>query len=280
MRIAIFAALPQEYRPFQQLTSNWRRISRQPVPVFRRYSGDKECFLVETGMGNPGIAEALRLALDWQPLDLILSIGFAGSLGEDLRVGRVVLATGFATAGIPLPVPLPSRLRLDPSPRLQEFCREHRIAKAQLVTVRRPQAKTLLRKEVGNIPAIVDMETTLAAQAAWHRGIPFLCLRAISDGPGDDIDWDLDLVTDGHGRVRMGRAALALLEQPSLIGSFWTLWRNARQAAYQLAPVLAALVELDAAELSALVRNSQLTPAPGPGGPPRANGENPPGGCE
>jgi adenosylhomocysteine nucleosidase len=276
MRIAIFAALPQEYRLFQKLTSNWRRISRKPAPVFQRCSGDQECFLVETGMGDTGIAEALRLALDWQPLDLILSTGFAGSLWEDPGVGRVVLATGFAAAGDPLA----PRLGLNPSPQLREFCREHQVETAHLVTVRRPRAKALLREEVGNIPAMVDMESAWAAQAAWRSGIPFLCLRAISDGPGAEIDWDLDLVTDGAGRVRAGRVVLAMLEKPALIGSFWTLWRSARQAARQLAPVLAALVELSSTELGALVRSSHLTLAPAAKGPSRANRENPPGGFE
>jgi adenosylhomocysteine nucleosidase len=280
MRIAIFAALPQEYRLFQKLTSNWRRILRQPVPVFQRCSADQEWFLVETGMGDTGIAAALRVALDWQPLDLILSTGFAGSLREDLGVGRVVLATGFAAAGTPLSVALPSRLCLNPSPQLRDFCRKHQVATAHLVTVRRPRAKALLREEVGDLPAIVDMESAWVAQAAWRSGTPFLCLRAISDGPGDAIDWDMDLVTDGQGRVRMGRAVLAMVEKPSLIGSFWTLWRKAQQAAHQLAPVLAALVELSAPELRALVRTSQLTVAPAPKGALRADRESPPGGFE
>jgi nucleoside phosphorylase len=273
MRIAIVAALPQEYRPFQKMTRDWTVIAKQPLRVFHRSSADKECFLVETGMGKQHLEAALHHALPLESLDLILSTGFAGSLWEGFGVGQVVLATGFTFWGSACPTAPPTSLRFDPSAPLTQFCLQHDIQEAQLVTVDRPQPKTQLSRRKGHIPAVVDMESALVAHLAWRQGIPCLCLRAVSDGLQDEIDLDLDRIADRQGRIRLVKVLLAMLEKPSLMGSFWRLWRHSTRAARQLARVLAALLNLSAGSLSALIRESRLAPEPEAGGP-RASEEN------
>jgi nucleoside phosphorylase len=280
MRIAIVAALPQEYRQFQKLTRDWAVISKQPLRVFHRHSADKECFLVETGMGKQHLEAALHNALPLESLDLILSTGFAGSLWEGFAVGQVVLATGFTFWGSTRPAAPSTSLRFEPSARLARFCRQHDIQEAQMVTVERPQPKMQLSRRMGHIPAVVDMESALVAHLAWRQGIPCVCLRAVSDGLRDEIDLDLDLIADSRGRIRLARVLLAMLEKPSLMGSFWHLWRHANRAARQLAWVLAALLTLSAGSLSVLVRESRLVPEPEAGEPPRTNEENPSSGGE
>jgi nucleoside phosphorylase len=261
MRIAILAALPQEYRPFQRLFRTWRPLFWQPFRVFFHRTASCELFLVETGMGNHQAEKAARHAFGMAPLDLIVSTGFAGSLCRDLPVGQVVCARDLAVWATSASIPVVDRFHISTPARLASFCEAQDILSARVLTLERPHPKTVLTRHTGTIPTVVDMESVLVAEMAYRRGIAFLCLRAVSDALTDEIAWDLDAVADSKGRVRIPKVLTALLRKPALLASFYRLWRNSREAGQHLAQALTAVLRFPDHDLQALIRGLQLLPA-------------------
>lgn len=85
----------------------------------------------------------------------------------------------------------------------------------------------------------VDMESADAARLCQEAGIPFTCLRAISDDCHSALSPQLVEVLC-QGEVAPGRLMGAVLRQPGLIAELWRLARDTRRAARQLADALAA----------------------------------------
>jgi adenosylhomocysteine nucleosidase len=275
IRVAILAALPQEYRPFKIITGSWRSLTRRPFKVFLHRTARCELFLVETGMGGEQAEEATRHLLTVTPLDLIVSTGFAGSLNLDLPVGQVVCARDLAVWDPTATIPRVERFRLGAPPLLNAFCETQGIQTTGVVTLDRPYPKTVLARYVGSTPTVVDMESAEIAEMAYRRGIAFLCLRAVSDALKDRIEWDLENIIDKRGRVHIAKVLTMLLKKPTVLASFHRLWRNSRHAGRRLAQSLSALLQWPEEDLRELIRELQLLPVAPRGPRPPANGADP-----
>jgi nucleoside phosphorylase len=262
MRIIIFTALPQEYRPFQKRMGKWRQLARQPVRLFQHATADREILLVETGMGPKRLQQAFAAALRDGPADLILCTGFAGSLWKGFQVGQVVLGGRLAFCRPSSRHPMAEAFHFHPSPGLVAFCGTHHIETAGMITVQQPQDKFLLARYAGSMPSVMDMESADLAQLAFHNSIPFLALRAVSDALHDVIDYSLEEISDQTGRVRIPLVLRTILKKPLLCRSFAISRRRAQMAALHLGQTLSALLRLPHPVLSALVRECRLLPVP------------------
>ena len=262
MRIIMFAALPQEYRPFQKRMGKWRQLAHQPAPLFRHATADREVLLVETGMGSKRLKQAFAAALQGGRADLILCTGFAGSLWHGFQVGQVLLGGRLAFCNPSSQHSMAEAFHFHPSPGLVAFCGAHHVETASMITVPQPQDKCLLARYAGSMPSVMDMESAHLAQLAFHHSIPFLALRAVSDALQDVIDYSLEEISDETGRVRIPLVLLAILKKPLLCRSFAVSWRRAQKAALHLAQTLSALLRLPHPDLSALVRECRLLPVP------------------
>ena len=271
IHIAILAALPEEYRPFQRLFGTWRQLIRQPFPVFFQRTGECELFLVETGMGNQQAEDAAGHVLTMTPLDLMISTGFAGSLCRDLPVGQVVRADKLASWSPTAAIPVTDKFRVSDAPRFVTFCEVFRVQPVRVLTLERPHSKTELAEFSRSIPTVIDMESTVVAEMAYRQGVAFLCLRAVSDAHGDAIDWDLGAIVDSRGRVRIPKVLSTSLRRPALLASFYDLWRSSRKAGRRLAETLSALLRLPEDDLQALIRELRLLPLTSTGSQHSAN---------
>ncbi len=180
---------------------------------------------------------ALAWLLSGPPLDgvpyrpsLVLSAGFSGAVVPGLGVGDLVLASEVCDAnGAAWPATWPT----GDSP--------HR--RGRLLTVPHilgaPAEKRRLGERSGAVA--VDMETAVVARLCTAAGVPFGCLRVISD----DVDTPLseallDVLRDG--RVRPARLAAAVLRRPSLMAELLRLAAHTRKAAKRLAEGLDGLL--------------------------------------
>jgi adenosylhomocysteine nucleosidase len=201
--------------------------------------------VLETGIG----AAHMQAALDWvlsQPIldgnryrpRLIISAGFSGALDEDRRLGDLVLATEMADLeGNRWPTTWPGPL--PPGPGLPPLHRGRLLAVSYLVA--NPEDKRNLSRTHGAVA--VDMETATVARLCSTQGVPFGCLRVISD----DIRTPLSprLVTlFSEGRLSPLRVLRALLASPRLAAELWRLARQTRYAARELGKALAELLAL------------------------------------
>jgi adenosylhomocysteine nucleosidase len=102
-----------------------------------------------------------------------------------------------------------------------------------------PQAKRELGDRHGAVA--VDMESAAAARLCHEHGVPFGCLRAVSD------DLDTPLSPELVGLLRDGRpSALAVLSalarRPKVAAELWKLAANTCTAARRLGEALGALL--------------------------------------
>ena len=106
------------------------------------------------------------------------------------------------------------------------------------------------------------------AQVAAEKGIPFLSLRAISDGPRAPIPFNLGEVMDENANLHVVRMLKAIARRPGTVLQFGRLSRNSRIAAdnalaYGMAAGVVAFVILTlAANLLAAVLSMIANPIP------------------
>jgi adenosylhomocysteine nucleosidase len=192
--------------------------------------------VLETGLGAHAVESALGWLLSEPRLGnvpyrpaLVLSAGFSGALCSDLDVGDLVLADEVAdTAGNRWPATWPGPL---PPGEWRPPLRRGRLLTAPALAGA-PEAKRQLGVEHDALA--VDMETAVIARLCQRHGVPFGCLRAISDRQATPLSPGLVDVLSG-GRVLPWRLAGALLRRPGLLPELWRLAGQTRRAARQLA---------------------------------------------
>ncbi|HEY2711882.1 MAG TPA: hypothetical protein VGI60_05150 [Chthoniobacterales bacterium] len=148
--IAVTFAHPSESRDFVRLT--------HPRP--------NEIQIFHTGVGGKTCRERLEPFLKSQPIDLLISSGFAGGIDPSLGVGDLLLAENHS------------------APQLLERAREILIARVgKLATTERVVEGAAERERLAkeHRAVAVDMETEWIARACAAHQIPMLSLRAISD---------------------------------------------------------------------------------------------------
>jgi nucleoside phosphorylase len=197
--------------------------------------------VVETGIGARAVEQALAWIFSepklgracYQPSWLVFA-GFAGSLADDLAIGDLVLATEVVgNDGRRTATTWPSTV-LSQSPPLR---RGAILSATQLIVD--PNEKRRLGQT--HQALAVDMESATFARLCSQRGVPFGCLRAISDDIHTPLAPELVALL-AEGRVSWWRALLALARRPSLAGEFRRLARDTRVAADRLAEALGSLL--------------------------------------
>jgi adenosylhomocysteine nucleosidase len=227
-RILILAALPQEYSPLKRLIPSWRRIQRRPFAKFAVNLPGKEVILAECGMGPKSAGKVLEAELASFNPDLVIFSGFAGGLHPDLKVGIVCFVTsaGRVNADAVFDFSVPDAIA--------HFLAQNHIRPVLAISATAPGDKRALSALACGQPAVLDMETSMIAEAALHHGIPFICFRAVSDAVGDELGFNLGAITDGRGRVRLAGVLAAVIRKPSTVKAFYLSWRRSRLAAGNL----------------------------------------------
>jgi adenosylhomocysteine nucleosidase len=170
--------------------------------------------LLASGPGPRLVSEALR---EKRAVDGIVSVGFCGALDPSLAIGDIVVSVG----------------EVD-SPR--RFVRGEILSTDRVVVT--AAEKRALRERTG--AAAVEMESAAVAAKAREWGVPFRCIKVVSDTAGQDMPLDFNEYRDAAGQFSRGRIALAALRRPlTLIPALLRLDRNCRIAAGKLGEFLA-----------------------------------------
>jgi adenosylhomocysteine nucleosidase len=171
--------------------------------------------LVANGPGPELVSEVLQ---ERKNVDGIVSTGFCGALDPALRVGDIVVAdaSGLADASVTSPLAFVRGpvLTLD------------RVA----VTAGEKRA---LRTRTGALA--VEMEACTVEAKAREWGVPFRCVKVVSDTAHQDLPLDFNLYRDAAGRFSRGRIARAAVARPfSRVPALLRLDRDCRAAAEKL----------------------------------------------
>jgi adenosylhomocysteine nucleosidase len=226
----VLFALRLEAMFFRRMRPRRRRFLDAPVPAAFHGDGPRNVLLLETGVGAAAMERALAWLLSGPRLDdvpyrptLIVSAGFSGALTSGLHVGDLIVAEDVCDDdGTCRPATWPITAVSYP--------------RSRLLTIRNivasPEEKRRLGERSGAVA--VDMETAIVANLCSKAGVPFGCLRAISDDADTFLSESLLAVLQG-GRVRPARLLAAVLQRPSLIAELMRLGAHTRKAARRLA---------------------------------------------
>jgi adenosylhomocysteine nucleosidase len=247
-RVALVAALIWEVRPFL------RQVGARPrpglgLPTWEFTAGRVQGVVALTGMDPALVREAARHWLAQARPDILLSLGFGGALTPELAAGALVLGAsvwqydprrahlGAAPAPAP-PRPLPELLAALTEGGCQAVAGS--LVTTPFIIHKQSQGGRLLA-----LPhPVLDLESAILAGVAGSEGLPFLGLRAVTDGAGEEVP---DFIAQAGGNVGAGAALAWLARDPLRIKALWRLWRESRLAAANLARALAVLLPLLAA---------------------------------
>lgn len=193
--IALIVAMSKELKLLLPLMEDVETVDLHGTTFHSGRIGGHRIVAMECGIGKVNAAMGTTLLLDEFNPDLVINTGVAAGAGDGVAVMDVVVADGVAhhdfwcigeewgrVPGSPriLPTVVPQALRG------QEHVKTGLICSGELFISRREEIDTIL----GHFPAAlaVDMESAAVGQVCFARGVPFICMRLISDTPWCDHD--------------------------------------------------------------------------------------------
>jgi len=244
--ILIMAALPLEVRPFlRRVKAKARRDLG--VPAWDWGAGGAVVAL--SGMGAAAARRAGEILVGRCRPGLLVSVGFGGALTPGLAAGDLVLGETFwhyrpGTGELqPGPQPAPPR----PLPFLCGALKQAGLTAVagSIVTTSRIIHKGRQGGPLAGLPRpVLDLETGVLAELAAAQDLAFLSLRAITDGPGEEIPEFLHTAGDPGASPGVGAALRWVAADFRRIWDLLFLWRRSRAAARQLAGALTVLCPL------------------------------------
>jgi adenosylhomocysteine nucleosidase len=180
---------------------------------------------VADGAGPRLAAKATLSALAHEESDVIVSVGFCGGLSPGLEGGDIFVASGLRNGSEQRPV----RVTNGPPARTGVLLSVDRI-------VDTVEEKRELAAEGCDA---VEMEAAAVEAIARERGIPFYCVRAVTDTAGEGFVCDLNGARTAEGRISIGRVVWSAVRHPIAgLPELLRLRRNAKFAASRLAAYL------------------------------------------
>jgi adenosylhomocysteine nucleosidase len=225
MRIAIIAALPGELKP---LVRGWDRVlsPTKGISIWVKTSGEDEYIAVCGGMGTSAAMRSFAAAEHIGTLDMVLSVGWAGALDDEMKPGQCYIASEVIDALTGERFSLTDgnrKLRLVTTPRVVDETEKNRLRSSYAAV-------------------LVDMESSAIARLAQIRSIPICCFKAVSDGRGAKLP-DINSFIDEHGQLRM----LPFLGYVALRPQYWSsliqLGKTSSTAAKALAATISKFLE-------------------------------------
>lgn len=241
----VIFALPRESMAFRREFRPQQRF--RGAPCWARFCGPTwlTALVLHAGIGKKRLAHVGDWLLGapvfgnfpYRPKAVIMA-GYAGGLRDGLAVGDVILATEIIDQdGNVCPVTWPERpLQGEWRPPLH---RGRLLTVNQIVAT--PHAKRELGERHGALA--VDMESAVLARLCSARGVPFGCVRVLSDAVDHSLSPEL-VGLFAREKLSIPRMLLALLRRPALAAEFWRLAKATRLASERLGEALGELLTL------------------------------------
>jgi adenosylhomocysteine nucleosidase len=166
-------------------------------------------WLVANGPGEELVKQALK---NRKAVTGIISIGFCGALDPALKIGDIVISG-------------------------ERPITKHPFVAGVLYTSTRvavtAKEKSALRQSTGAIA--VDMEAATVERIAHEWGVPFRCVRVVSDTASEDMPLDFNQYRNAAGRFDLQRIILRAISSPfTVIPALLRLNENCRNASRKL----------------------------------------------
>lgn len=223
--IAIFAALEGELKPFVHGPGarKWKRRQSCEGSSLWEYRHADGCWIAAcAGMGGGRAAFAFAEAEKLAAIDAVCSVGWAGSLNGAIGAESV--------SNVSLVIDTKTGERFRPV--------DSRAECPVLVTTTRVADEREKQRLAASYGAgLVDMEAAAIARIALGKGIPFYCLKAVSDDAEARLP-DLNPFIAESGRLKMLPFLAHIAVRPRSWSGLMKLGRHSSAAAKNLAEAL------------------------------------------
>jgi adenosylhomocysteine nucleosidase len=166
-------------------------------------------------MGAEAALRAYAAAVSDGPVDMLLSVGWAGALNAEVPAGTVQVPT------VVIDAQTGEQFNLSQGERKWRLVTTVRVAEAA--------EKTRLAATYRDA-VLVDMEAATVARLAAMNEIPLLCIKGVSDAAGAVLP-DLNQFIDERGQMRMARFLAYIAVRPRYWPSLLHLGKNSARAA-------------------------------------------------
>ncbi|MGA2167967.1 MAG: hypothetical protein ABSG62_07120 [Terracidiphilus sp.] len=255
-RVAIIAAMAGELKP---LVRGWPHERRNGVDVWRWKSDGGEWVAACAGAGVDAATRAFAEIERDGAFDQVISIGWAGALGEEFKTGKAYWVAGAIDARTgerfrtqawedesvdshPIDknkdvarVGHPDLFQsLVGHPDLSQSLVGHPddcwLVTSARVADRQEKRRLAATYRAGIGVGLVDMEAAGVARLAQMRGIAFYCIKGVSDGVRDQLP-DFNRFISANGRFQLARFVLFVLLRPWYWLGLMRMGENSRKAA-------------------------------------------------
>lgn len=182
--------------------------------------------LAANGPGRESGALAVRVVCEQVPVRAVVSTGFAGALDPSFQVGDIFVAENV----------IQFEPRLEYPVRLLPSSPQPAPAVGSLLTIDEVAQTAERKAELRSTGAgAVDMEASAVAAEAQQRGLPFSCIRVISDAAGTSFAIDFNRARRRNGTFSGWRVLGQVLTNPGSWKQLSVLHNDLRTAARALA---------------------------------------------
>jgi len=217
-RVAMIAAMPGELKP---IVGKWPHGTRNGVEFWAQRNPDEEWIAACAGAGQAAATRAFAALEEGGPIDLVLSLGWAGALRADIAPGSAHNVAGVIDARTGerfLCDAGAGDLWLVTSPGVADEREKRRLASAYRA-------------------ALVDMEAAAIARLAAMREIPFYCIKGVSDSLDARMP-DFNRFIGPDGRFNLSAFILFAAMRPWYWPALVRMGENSRKAAQNIAQSL------------------------------------------
>jgi adenosylhomocysteine nucleosidase len=205
---------------------NFRRAGHG---YFEGEIGGSPAVLAVSGIGEERAYKTAKEILGLFPDALAyVSVGLSASLVPELSPGDIVGASEIVTASSPF-----NTHPCDPG--LIEDVSKINFRTGKFAAASKTVITSLEKREIARASGAIalDMESGGAARGSIEAGVPFISIRAISDGLDEDLPADFNLLMP-EGKMRWGRFIVYFMTRPAKIAPLMRLGRNSRLARERL----------------------------------------------
>ena len=216
-RTALIAAMPGELK---NIVRGWKHSVRNGVHTWSHR--DENLYVAAcAGAGQAAATRAFAAVEEDAPVDLVFSLGWAGALTSGIAAGSAHNIGGVIDSRTG------ERFRCDAG------AGDRWLVTSPIVADREEK----LRLAETYSASLVDMEAAAIARLAQMRGIPFYCLKGISDPLHAELP-DFNRFIDAQGQFHTARLALYALPRPWHWPALLQMGENSKRASQSIAESL------------------------------------------
>ncbi len=208
------------------LISHWQDVRAVSLPVMWARTGRSKGTEMMAIANGAGADRAFAAVLVAPKPSAVCNIGFCGALDESLRVGDIVVADAIRDEVREYETLVPEATKAS---------RRGAVVSIQRIAQTASEKRNL--RATG--ASIVEMEAAGVARAAEDLGLPFYCIRAVSDLAGEDFENDFNAALTPDGRFSTPRLVAGALGSPrKRLGELLRLQRRTAVASKNLGDFL------------------------------------------